>query len=172
MQSILEKESYKGKTVNIYIPSIKYNDQCGSLNLDKNVFDNLIKQLLKKLGKYTKASEIIYQNGNLTYKIINKKDRQLIQTIPIETICDNSYIINVIDEKILNDSQFPVINKYPNICKRNKMIFSYNNINISLITESYSNDESTYFLELNFANANVSIHHIDEMIKYISSNIF
>ena len=172
MQSILEKESYKGMMTYVYIPTIKHDAQFGSLNLEKNIFDNLIKHLLKKLGKYSKTSEIIYENENLTYKIINKKDRKLIQTLPVETVCEGSYIVNIVNEKVLGDGQFPVINKYPNICKRNKMTFVYNSINVSLITESYSNDESTYFFELSFTNNNINPVHVEEMIKFMSNNMF
>ena len=173
MQSILDNTDHKEANVYIYIPTIKYNNHLGSLNIEKHIFDNLIKQLLKKLGKYSKASEIIYQNENLTYKIINKKDRHIVQTIPINTIYNNKCLISIVKEKSLDDEQFPVINKYTNICKRNKMIFPFNNINISLITESHNNENSNYFVELHFVN-NTTVNHADinEITKYIMSYMF
>lgn len=175
MENIFKPSTYINKTVYLYFPTTKYNSNYGSLHIQKEVFDDLLKKFLKEYGKYTKTSEIIFQITNLTYKIVNKKDRYLIETVPITTIDTNNCIINIVTENKLNYDSFPIINKYNNVCKKNKMIFTNENISISLITETYDSNntnECCYYVEITFTNTDINYHNVDKIVSYVNENIF
>ena len=172
MDKILKRKELLDKKVEIYIPTIM-DKNFGSLKLKKHVFDNLIKQMLREYGKYSKTSEIIYNDDNLTYKIVNKRDTQIYKTTPVLTETSDGCIVNVVEQKKKSVEDFSYVNKYPSIHKRNNMIFSKDGVNMILVTESYSDDKCSYFVVVEFYNKqNISYTAVENAIKYLKSNIF
>jgi hypothetical protein len=172
MDTLLKKKEHDNKCVDIYIPTVWDSDNTGSLEIEKNIFDSLIKKSLHKYGKYTKESEILYSNINLIYSIVNKRDRCIYKYNSITTEKVNDVIVNIYDKKKLTEENFPIVNKYHDICKRNKIMFVFNNISIKLITESYSETDSRYFIEISFVNKDVDADDVDAVINNFKVNIF
>lgn len=173
IKDILNNSTYSGKYVSILIPSIKHNENnSGSVYIQKKHFDDLIKIMLKKYGKYSKNAEIIYSINNLNYIITNNHSRKVVETTPLYANIHDKIILSIVSEKTVDDSYFPVINKYNDICKRNIMCFTHSDIDIMLITESYYGDECKYFPMVKFKNDNIDHNKLFDILSNLIDNLF
>jgi len=171
MEQILKNNNYKNKNIDILIPTVRVKNS-GKVTINKKTFDSMIKYLLGKYGKYTKTAEVIYSYNNLKYKIINNHTRKVQSYKHITAISNEKFIVSVYEEKTINDNQFPVIQKYNDICKRNNMIYKVDGISIVLVTESYSGESSKYYPYISFYNNNIDSEKVDEIVDTLYKFIF
>ena len=168
---IIKDTKYKGKKIYVYLSTIQYNDNTGTVNINKHKFDELIIKLLKKYGKYKKMSQIYYEYYNKKYIITNGFDRKVYSSQPCKVKIDGKRIFNIVEEKLLSIEYFPIISKYHNIMKKNKMMYTYDNFTISLITESYPNNSPNYYVEVSFTNTNCDYNKLEEILSFLSSYV-
>lgn len=168
MIDIINNDLYKGKYISIFLPTTIYNSNIGSLNMNKTDFDNVIKKMLRKYGKYDKVSEIYYEYCNKQYVVLNRRIRNIYKIKPIKVLLSD-VLINIYEKNKLTLEEFPIIDKYHNIVKRNKMNFNYDNILISLITETHSSNITNYYVEISFINNNINLQNIKDIINCIKT---
>ena len=169
--NILDNKKYKDKNVYVYITTLKYTERTGTININKYKFDNLIRLLLRKYGKYTKSSEIYYEYYDKRYVVINGYTRKVLKKENIKVLCKDNLIVNILNEKTIDHSLFPIITKYHNIMKKNKMNYESHNCIISLVTESYPENPTNYYVELSFRNSKCNYSEVDGIINFLKSNL-
>jgi len=166
---MLNDVSFQGKNVTIYFPIINYTDNSGTLNLDKSEFDNLIKLFLDKYGNYNKSSTIYYSYLNMTYKIKNNKYNSIYKTNYNNIYNNNNILLLTYDEEKIDIENFPIVDKYHNISKKNKMEFLNDSVTISLVTETYTDNTVCYYPEILFINDNIDLDIINDTIDFITN---
>lgn len=163
-------------TFQIYIPTEKISQSAGNLNIEKSVFDTVLSKSLERYGKYTKASEIYYINENIYYKIVNRKDITVKKIVNSDVFQDKTFMIVKTKEETQQEADFPLIDRYNDIKKQNKMIFNLPIGKLNLITQSYEDQDCTYFIEIDFLKddikSNEDIKSLLNEIESISENIF
>ena len=165
-------ESTISKHVKIYFPIINYSECSGTLNLDKSKFDNLIKCFLERYRKYEKSSIVYYNYLDITYTIKNCRQRSIYKTNYTNIYKNDRIMMLTYDEIKIDNDKFPIIDIYHNICKKNRMEFNNDNIKISLVTETYSDNTVYYYPEISFLNNEIDYNTIKETIDYIVDMLF
>jgi len=161
---------YKNSKTCIYLAK-KINDNMSTTTVTKNSFDNLIKILLKNYGKYTKSAEYIYVHDDLTYIIVNGKHVHVHAKNSLYSVLADNYVAEISNDKELDKSTFPILNKYSYVCRRNKMNFIADGFTVSLVTESHL-DDPIYFVEIDITNiSKLTKNKLDEIINDLKSNI-
>jgi len=168
MERILDNIDTYNKNVQILFPIINYSDNTGTLSIDKDKFDLLLKKCLEKYGKYDKSSIIYYKYFDMTYQIVNCRNISIYKTDYFNIINNERTIISVFNEIKIDENEFPIIDEYHNICKKNIMVFKSENINILLITESNSDYKTIYYPEISFINNDINNESVRDIINFIN----
>ena len=171
MEKYLNNDEYLNNKVSIYFPSGWSNDMCGTLDIEKGKFDSLIIKLLKRYGRYTKTSETLYYYNNLIYKVTNGRKIDVLKRKSIDMTRVDNLLIEVSDYKNVNVNMFPIINKYHDITKKNRIEYLLGDMTVSLVTSSYADDNSKYSIEIYFVNDKVDHIKLKEVILFIESNL-
>ena len=171
MDTYLKNKNYLNGTVSIYFPRNWTDGSSGTLDMDKGNFDSLIIKLLKRYGRYSKTSETLYHHNNLVYRIINGRKTNVLKRNCLGVSKVDGLLVEVTDNKNINLNSFPIINKYHNISKKNRIEYSVGDITISLVTESYADEDSKYLIEIYFTNSKVDHSKLKEIISFIESNL-
>lgn len=171
MEVIINNKKYNKKYIDIYFKTIEYNKKCGSININKYKFDSLIKTLLKQFGKYTKASEIYYKYYDRCFVIVNGYNKNVYKLDSLKTEIIDNVIFDINDKIDVTIDEFPIIDKYHNIMKQNIIIYHVDNIDISLVTETYPAKSTNYYLKISFINNNIDIMSLNDIIKILKAHI-
>ena len=164
-------KNYPKKKVYVYFPTVQFTENTGTINLNKYQFDKLLRLLIREYGKYTKLCELYYNYYNKKYVIINGCDKKLLQIDTFDTIIEKNIIYNIVTETEIDINKFPIIDKYHNIVKKNIMEYKVNDYSIQMITESYPNDKTIYYIQIHFINNSDSNDKLHEIIKFIQLNM-
>uniref|UniRef100_A0A6C0AD34 Uncharacterized protein n=1 Tax=viral metagenome TaxID=1070528 RepID=A0A6C0AD34_9ZZZZ len=149
LESLLTKPSVSAE-INVYFPVEYFSENSGNLNLTKDSFDNFIPKCLEKFGKYDKTSEIYYCKNEKVYKTINKKNVHIFKLDTTETLNLKTFIVVRSEYIKITNEEFPKLEYYDDIRKQNKMIFNAGIGRLILITQSHTDAECSYFVELSF----------------------
>jgi len=143
----------------------------GSSDISIKKFQDLIKFVSKSLSnKYTSESSTIYEIYNKRM-IVKNNSKFTTQFLSLDCFINNHYIIELINETKILNNEFPILNKYKMIVKRNiKKYYINDNIIINFI-EDTANDSVIRNIIIDF-NKRYDDIHIFYIIDQISQILF
>lgn len=162
MEQLLQ---YRGKKCSIYIGN--FASFGGTYNISKGDYDRLLKIVKKKVKvKFTDSNFVVHTHYNKKL-LIEGKNKVYLEEQLVDTIITKYYAIEIVDRKLIEPREFPLLYKYHSTVEKKVISIKVNSdTTISFITETEESNNLIYYIKLDHViSENISkLYDIIDMV--------